>query len=142
MTEQALGEVAEPRVEGAAPEARGEGRGERRGRRGRRRGRRGGGAGGGGGGQRELAATSDMPAETFSAGDGAAEPSPRSDEPSPSREREPVERVASAPSGEPRTVAHFEPTIPPEPSRGGKPYVVWSSAPAPAESASSDRADD
>jgi ribonuclease E len=142
MTEPATVETAEPRLEGATPEARGEGRGERRGRRGRRRGRRGGGAGSGGGGQRELAVTSDMPAESFSAADGGAEPSPRSDEPSPPHERQPVERVASAPSGEPRTIAHFEPTIPPEPSRGGKPYVVWSSAPAPAESASSDSADD
>jgi ribonuclease E len=138
-TEQATGEPAEARLEGATGEPRSEGRGERRGRRGRRRGRR----GGGGPGQRDPGATPDTAAEAFNASDDrGVEPAPRGDEPSPAREREPVERVSTPPPGEPRTIAHFEPTIPPEPARSSKPYVVWSSAPAPAESTSGDSRDD
>ncbi|MGH8229525.1 MAG: ribonuclease E/G, partial [Steroidobacteraceae bacterium] len=129
--------------------------GERRGRRGRRRGRRGGGAAremtsgtpgssaGPGPGQGPGAESSPQPgagsesrsapAKPAAAGNGSAEgaaPAPHSGNGSGS---------SAGPSGgageEHRPIAHFEPTAPLESPggagpTGGKPYVVWSSAPA------------
>ena len=115
---------------------RGEGRG--RGRRGRRRGRR-----GGGGGMREAGGA---PAEggvehaetavESANGNGAhvhesAAAPPIEHEPreSPPREFHAEPAAESSAPREPAPVAHFEPTPKPEGSQGGKPYVVWSSAP-------------
>jgi ribonuclease E len=123
-------ESAAPQANAAPPRAEGSGenRGERRGRRGRRRGRR-------GGGQRESFASADSP---VSAGEGDAvadSPSGEArgthDEGPGEVRREPAEHDANN-AQEQRTIAHFEPTVPPEPPgarASGKPYVVWSSAP-------------
>ncbi|HUN73464.1 MAG TPA: Rne/Rng family ribonuclease [Steroidobacteraceae bacterium] len=140
-------DVAERSAEGSSGEGRSDrgGRGERRGRRGRRRGRRGGmrehatGTSSGsshpdnGGAPREEAPPafqerSDAPAERpFTAPEPAARPPERLPERPP--ERPPV---AAGGGGEsPHTLAHFEPSPSLEsPSRSGKPYVVWSSAPS------------
>jgi ribonuclease E len=125
---------------GAEPGPRGE-RGERRGRRGRRRGRR----GGGGGGSREVApggSNGSGPAQgtSFEAGNESvageaipsASPPPVADSPPRAPPREPEGHAAGA-GAEHRPLAHFEPTPPIEgtSSASSKPYVVWSSAPAP-----------
>jgi len=115
-------------------------RGERRGRRGRRRGRRGGGGGlregsgqapGAMTGGAEAAAggngSHDAPAAPASAPPPVEHPREAADQP-PLREfhSEPRE----APAHEAAPIAHFEPAPKPDTgSAGGKPYVVWSSAP-------------
>jgi len=140
---------------GPASEARAsEGRGERsegrgRGRRGRRRGRRGGGGRDGGRdsvpANREEAVPQGEAGAPVAAASAASEPgasgngSQRSGaapaerervEPAP-REYHAEPRQPGAPQ-EPTPVAHFEPTVKPEPGQS-KPYVVWSSAPSPRE---------
>jgi ribonuclease E len=109
-------------------------RGERRGRRGRRRGRRGGGmreglgAAPGTGAEAAMPANGDAPAAPVAAPpamdrphEGAEGPQRREFHAEP---RETGAAHAAAP------LAHFEPTPKPDPgAAGGKPYVVWSSAP-------------
>jgi ribonuclease E len=124
----------------AAGEVRAE-RGERRGRRGRRRGRRGGGglregsgqgAGAPAAGAEPVAADNgshDAPAPPASAPPPMDRPREAADQ-SPAREfhAEPREPAAGH---EARPLAHFEPAPKPDTgTAGGKPYVVWSSAPS------------
>src|SRR6267154_1064404 len=102
-----------------------------RGRRGRRRGRRGGGGGAreGGIGQPAVGPTAERePVVTPSAEPNAPAPDREPREPPPVREfhAEPSEPPARH---EPATIAHFEPQ--PKVDAPNKPYVVWSSAPAP-----------
>ncbi len=120
-------------------------RGERRGRRGRRRGRRGGGgtreglsqapgapAPGAGTFAAEAAAPTNGSHDAPAAPQAAPPPVDRPHEPAdqpPAREfhAEPRELVAGH---EARPLAHFEPAPKPDVGAGGKPYVVWSSAPS------------
>jgi len=135
---------AQPAPTGEMRADRGE-RGERRGRRGRRRGRR----GGGGGGAREglAAAPSQAPAQA-APGAQAGPPTNGSHEnagagagslsAAPAPQVEPVREYHSEPrdttgTHEAAPLAHFEPAPKPDAGSGpAKPYVVWSSAPAPA----------
>ncbi len=118
-------------------------RGDRRGRRGRRRGRRGGSmhdrpAGGMGG---DVGSATESSAGNGSDADeqGRSAPAPRegggnSQEQQPRSEPVQESLAASGASGdEHRPIAHFEPSPPLEGISGhpgGKPYVVWSSAPS------------
>jgi ribonuclease E len=132
-----------PPVSSEARPERGEGRG--RSRRGRRRGRRGGGAREGtpaaaGEGPASMpvaaaAATPDAPPENgANATPALAVREPP--EPSSPREYHAAPREAGA-AHEATPIAHFEPTPKPE-SGQNKPYVVWSSAPAPKDTGRSD----
>jgi ribonuclease E len=130
----------EPRSE------RSDGRG--RGRRGRRRGRRGSGGGregvGSGGGadattgeNPQLVAAGEAasgngrhdtpPAQTEQ---GAREPAQDYRPPEPPAREYHAGPAESGPAHEGAPIAHFEPSPKPEQSSAGKPYVVWSSAPA------------
>lgn len=134
------GERAAVEAAAATGEVRGE-RGERRGRRGRRRGRR-----GGGGGREGLSQAQEAPApggalaaEAPGNGSHDAPPAPISAPPAADRPREaadqpPVREFHSEPreaaaGHEAAPLAHFEPAPKPDVG-GGKPYVVWSSAPS------------
>jgi ribonuclease E len=123
------------RVEGS-PEGvdRTGGRGERRGRRGRRRGRR-----GGGGASREAGNAFGAASNGAGAGENGAVRDEAPESQSGAGERpvpaEPPREPVAAAAGDHHPIAHFEPTPPlegPSGRQGGKPYVVWSSAPSDA----------
>jgi hypothetical protein len=71
-------------------------------------------------------------------------PAPRAEHEAPHAERPSeaeqrgyhAEPREAGPAHEATPIAHFEPSPRPEPSGGGKPYVVWSSTPAPKDEGS------